>query len=651
MRRVALCMLIILLLCIGYGAAYPLHKDDQSIRDAIEYLRSSQKDDGGFGEVGRESSPGTTSWAILAIYAAGEDPRTWIEGGKSTVDYLKKMNADTIAKGGTTDIARTILTLHAVSEDPRSFYGIDYVQDLKSRVKPDGQAGDHVYTTIWTVIALASVGEDTTRSVSWLKSAQNADGGFPWTIGAESDPDDTGATLQALMAAGVSRDDPAVRKAVNYLRSMQRDDGGFHYGGTSASNSASDAWVIQGLVAAGEDPSTFIKGSVSVVDHLLSLQNMDGSFRHTSHVTDNPCRMTASALPALLGAPYPILAPAISSSTPSQTLSQRSDPILPMVSSPEPVSDRVVTIRDDFGEFVTIRGYPQRIVSLAPSNTEILFALGLSDRVVGVTDYCDYPPETATFPKVGGYSTINLEKVVAAKPDLVLAAFGNTEDMINRMRSLGLVVVALNPTDLNGVLDNIAVIGEIAGANKEADSLIKDLSGRINDVTAKTDLLEARPSAVHLVWYDPLWISGGNTFQNEVIHQAGGDNAFEYIEGWGIVGFEEFIVADPKYILVSSGTGMGTRGYDIIYEYMMTEPRFQNLQAVKNNQVILIDADVISRAGPRIVDALEEVAAAMHPDLFTSRKGTVTFVESSGSVLIPAAALLLIALIAWRRRV
>jgi len=652
MKKYLISLLCVLLLCIGCSGAYPLHQEDDAVRNALDYLRTCQQEDGGFGEAGRGSSPGTTSWAILAIYAAGEEPRTWVRNGHSPVDYLTMMNKETIEKGGTTDIARTILTLHAVSEDPRNFHGINYVQDLKSRVKPNGQAGDHVYTTIWTIIGLASVGEDTSRSVSWFKSAQNPDGGFPWTPGAESDPDDTGAALQALIAGGVSPDDPAIRNAVAYLRLMQRDDGGYHYGGTSASNSASDAWVIQGLVAAGEGPERYMKNSRSVVDHLLSLQNPDGSFRHTAHVTDNPCRMTATAIPALLGAPNPIMSPAISSKGPSQHRAPPVDQDLPVLPLVQKDTDRMVTIRDDFGEEITIHGYPRRIVSLAPSNTEILFALGLSDRVVGVTDYCDYPPEAAAYPKVGGYSTINLEKVIAAKPDLVLAAFGNTEDMILRMRSLGLVVVALNPTDLEGVIDNIELIGEITGADTEASSLSADLSERITAVHLKTSRLDTRPSAAHLVWYDPLWISGGGTFQGEVIQMAGGTNSFHHMEEWSVVGFEDFIMTNPDYIFVSSGTGMGSSGYDIIYEYVMNEPRFQNLNAVRNNQVILIDADIISRAGPRIVDALEEVAAAMHPDLFESAPANdYSAVKSPVSGLIPMAALLYMICLYGRRRI
>ena len=539
MKRIG-SILLILLLCVASCGAYPLSAGDPAIQSSRDYLRACQMDDGGFGEAGRESSPGTTSWAIMAAVAAGEDPRTWVKNGNSTIDYLRSMNDEILAKGGTVDFARTILTLVAVGEDPRAFSGTDYVAELKSRVKSDGQAGDHVYTTIWTVIALSSVGEDTGRSAGWLISQQNADGGFPWTPGAESDPDDTGAALEALAAAGIPHDAAAVQNALAYLKGMQQENGGFHYGGTSAANAASDAWVIQGIVAAGENPAGWKVGGASVVDHLAGLQNPDGSFRYTTYVSDSPCRMTASAIPALLGRSYPILPssaaqPSSVAAAPGVTIvAATATPARTSTPAATDIGERPITVTDDFGETVTIRGIPQRIVSLAPSNTEILYALGLEDRIVGVTDYCNYPPETADKPKVGGYSTINIEKVIAAEPDLVLATFGNTEDAVDRLRTFGMTVVSLNPLTINDVLRDIELVGAATRQEEEAAALVRNLATRIQAVTAKTEALAEKPSVAHVVWYDPIWVSGGGTFQDEVITMAGGTNTFDSTEGWGI---------------------------------------------------------------------------------------------------------------------
>ncbi len=660
MKRIG-CILLILL-CIGACSAYPLSPTDPSIVSAVDYLRTCQKDDGGFGEAGRESSPGTTSWAIMAIAAAGDDPRTWVKNGNSTVDYHRSMNAEILSKGGTTDIARTILTLLVLDEDPRKFCETDYVAELKQKIKPDGQAGDHVYTTIWTIVALASVGEDTDASVEWLTAQQNPDGGFPWTQGAESDPDDTGAALEALEAAGVPENAAVVQKALTYLKNEQLEDGGFHYGGTSSSNSASDSWVIQGIVAAGGNPAEWTQGGPSAVEHLMSLQNPDGSFRHTAYVIDNPARMTASAVPALLGMPYPINPAAITVTAPattrpgttSLTVTTPTGTATP-TQTPIPVStvdsSRIVTITDDFGETVTIRGTPTRIVSLAPSNTEILFALGLDDRVVGVTDYCNYPPEALDKPKVGGYSTVNIEKVIAAEPDLVLASFGNTEDVVTHLQAMGMTVVSLNPLTVNDVLRDVELVGEATGQTAQAAALVNELSSRIHAVTEKTEGLTEKPTAAHVVWYDPLWVSGNGTFQNEVIEMAGGTNAFASVNEWAIVGLEEFLTTDPDYIFVSSGTGMGDTGYDIIYNYFMNEPRMQRLSAVKNGHVYVIDADIISRGSPRIVDALEEVAQDLHPELFETDAPKATHAAQSPGFGAVSFVCALLAVLLIRRKI
>lgn len=650
-------ILLTLLLCTASCSAYPLDSGDPAVQVSLDYLRSCQKDDGGFGETGRESSPGTTSWAIMAIVAAGGDPHTWIKNGNSTIDYHRSMNDEILAKGGSVDIARTILTLVAVGEDPRAFCGTDYVAELRSHVKASGQAGDHVYTTIWATIALASAGEDAKRSADWLISRQNADGGFPWTPGAESDPDDTGAALEALAAAGIPRDAPAVQKGLAYLRGMQQDDGGFHYGGTSATNAASDAWVIQGIVAAGDNPAEWRVGETSVIDHLAGMRDPDGSFRYTAYVTDSPCRMTASAVPALLGRPYPIL-PSPAAQASSVVSTSGSTPAVPTASpgkapalaAADPGA-RTVTVIDDFGESVTIRGTPQRIVSLAPSNTEILYALDLGDRIVGVTDYCDYPGEAGDKPKVGGYSTINLEKVIAAKPDLVLATLGNTEDAINRLRSMGMTVLSLNPQTVEDVLQDIELVGAVTGQEEQASACVKELRARIQAVTEKIEGLSEKPSIAHIVWYDPIWVSGNETFQNEVITMVGGTNAFGSVEGWGIVGLEEFITTNPDYVFVSSGDGMSAGGYDIVYDYIMSESRMQRLDAVRNGYVYVVDADAISRGSPRIVDALEEMAVALHPNLFnTIPQREASVAQSPGFGMIPLVSALLAVLLIRAKR-
>jgi len=607
--------------CAAGAGAYPLSAGDQQIESALAYMQSCQRDDGGFGEDGRETSPATSTWVIMAIVAAGGDPRTWTTSGVSAVDYLHAVAPETVAIDGTAETAKMILTIIAVGEDPSDFEGTDFIALLKAKQEPSGSFGDHIYTTNWAVMALAAAGEDTAAATKWLTARQNADGGFGWTPGAESDCDDTASAVEALIASGVSPSSPVVTKAVAYFRSVQSENGGFNYGGSSAANTASDAWVIQALVAAGENPAIWTKEGATPVDHLLSAQAADGYFKWTPFLTDNPCRMTASAVPALLGRPYPVL-PGLTASVSAAGTS--ASPVtggsLPAVSTPAPASPvtvgGAVTVTDDFGETVTLPGIPQRIVSLAPANTEILYAIGAGDRVVGVTDYCNYPAAAADVEKVGGYSTVNIEKVIAAKPDLVLAALGNTEEVVRYMQGLGLTVVSLNPASIQGVVDDVRLVGAATGNAQEAEAIAALMEQRIAAVRTKAAAATEVPTVAHVVWYDPIWVSGSDTFQNEMFEIVHARNAFPDIEGWQVVGLEDFITTNPDVILVNSGSGMDGAGYDLIYSYMMEEPRLQGVTAIREGRVYIVESDTIDRGGPRIVDALEEVASDIHPDLF-----------------------------------
>ncbi|MHC1566302.1 MAG: prenyltransferase/squalene oxidase repeat-containing protein [Candidatus Syntropharchaeia archaeon] len=317
---------------------FPLKQDDSKIQAALNYLRTLQNPDGGFSNPGEKSEVGKTEWVVIAIAAAGEDPHEWIKNRNSPIDYLRA-NSENLE--GSTEYERMILALVASGEDPRNFNGTDYVEILKREyLKENRQFSDYIHTTIWGILALAAVGEDVSSSVEWLKKQQNSDGGFGWAVGEPSDYDDTAAAIEALIAAGMDPRDKVIRDALDYLRTGQLNDGGFRYFGTSASNAASDAWVIRALVAAGENPLGWKKNGKNPVDHLLSLQQPDGSFNYTKYVRSNPGYMTASAIPALLGRTYPIYpvesktsaegTPVIATPSPSPT-----PPSLSSISTPE----------------------------------------------------------------------------------------------------------------------------------------------------------------------------------------------------------------------------------------------------------------------------------------------------------------------------
>ncbi|MFA5330787.1 MAG: ABC transporter substrate-binding protein [Methanoregula sp.] len=265
------------------------------------------------------------------------------------------------------------------------------------------------------------------------------------------------------------------------------------------------------------------------------------------------------------------------------------------------------TVTDDSGATVTIHGEPQRIVSLSPANTEILFALGLGDKVVGVTDYCNYPSEATTKPIIGGYSTVSLEKVLAQQPDLIFASYGNGIDVVSQLKNLNKTVITLNPANVTGILDDITMVGTATGSDENATILVDGLKTRIAAVEKNASAMTTHPKVAHIVWNDPLYVSGNGTFQDELITMAGGTNAFADKQYWATVGVEEFITANPDILIVNSGSGMGG-SEDSIALALENESRFANVAAIKNHHVYVIDSDMVDRGGPRIVDALEIVA-------------------------------------------
>ncbi len=276
-----------------------------------------------------------------------------------------------------------------------------------------------------------------------------------------------------------------------------------------------------------------------------------------------------------------------------------------------------IEITDQLGRTVRLDKTPQRIVSLAPSNTEILFALGLADKVVAVTDLCDYPPEAKEKPTIGGFTTTNIEKVVALSPDLILATSIHEKRIIPQLEQRGLAVLALNPKTLGEVLEAITMVGEITGKEEEASRLVAQMQNRIKAITDKTNNLpdSERPRVFYLTWHDPLMTSGSGTLLHELIQKAGGRNIFSEVIGTRSVDLESLVARNPQVMI--AGIGMGSGG-DKTFQYLKTESRLQNTEAMKNGRVYKIDMDLTGRGGPRIVEGLEQFARCIHPEIFGS---------------------------------
>lgn len=272
-----------------------------------------------------------------------------------------------------------------------------------------------------------------------------------------------------------------------------------------------------------------------------------------------------------------------------------------------------VTVTDDNGSTVTIAAQPERIVSTAPANTEILFALGVGDRVVGVTSLDDYPPAVAAIAKIGDY-TANTEAIMALSPDLVVGYSGN-EEALAPVQQAGAAVLILNPVDLQGVYADIAAVGAATGATGAAADLVETMEARI----AEIDKTAADTSESPTVFYaldNTLWTCGPGSFVDELLTLAHCTNvgAAASADGTPAEAYYQFsperlVAADPDVILLPGSIYASP-------EEFSGDSRFAGLKAVKNGSVYVIDDIVVTRPGPRIVDGLEILAKALHPGAF-----------------------------------
>ncbi len=272
---------------------------------------------------------------------------------------------------------------------------------------------------------------------------------------------------------------------------------------------------------------------------------------------------------------------------------------------------------DDLGRKVTLASIPRRIVSLAPSNTEILFAVGAGDQVVGLTKYCNYPPEAAAGrTAVGGFTadSISVEKVLALQPDLVMAAGSSQKPVIEALGQAHVTVLALDAQNLDGIYKNILLAGQVTGHTPRAGALVDDMRRRVAAVSAKVKAIPAgaRLKVFYEVWDEPLMTAGPTTFIHQVIELAGGSNIFaDAAQEYPQVSPEAVIERDPDVIL-----GPSSHGSALVASKIAARPGWQPVKAVRQGRIAIVDGDVISRAGPRIVDALESVAKLLYPDYF-----------------------------------
>jgi iron complex transport system substrate-binding protein len=281
-----------------------------------------------------------------------------------------------------------------------------------------------------------------------------------------------------------------------------------------------------------------------------------------------------------------------------------------------------LSIIDDVGRTVTITNYPpERIVALAPSCVEILFAIGSGDKVVGVPEYSDYPPEVpekveaGDLTITGNLNDVSIETVVGLQPDLVIATGGVQRLVAESLEEVGLPVIVLYPEKFDGVLDDISLIGKATGQINEAEALVTDMSQRAQEIADKTQGASRLRVYVEYFFNGGYWSLGSESAVDELIYLAGGINVFS---GFGTqymsTSTEEVLVADPEIIIISKGSMAEACG--LTPETINGRSDWSEVSAVKNNQIYEVDESILSREGPRLILALEQLAKAIHPELF-----------------------------------
>lgn len=271
-------------------------------------------------------------------------------------------------------------------------------------------------------------------------------------------------------------------------------------------------------------------------------------------------------------------------------------------------------VRDMTGREVEVPRAITRVVSLAPSLTEILFALGAGELTVGVTDFCDYPPKAAAKPKVGTVMAPNAEVILTLQPDLVLATTeGNRQETVLLLERLGLPTFVVRPEGLDGIYASIRSVGRLLGRPARASALVEAMRSRVSWV-ARQVAGHPRVRVLYVLWPDPLISAGQGSVIDNLITVAGGENV---ARGSGLryprLGLEEVLRVDPEVILLA---GMGSR--PLLPEAVQGWEGWQVLRAVRTGRVRSLDGDLLHRSGPRIVEGLEAMARALHPDAFSA---------------------------------
>ncbi|MFZ0483835.1 MAG: cobalamin-binding protein [Desulfobacterales bacterium] len=269
------------------------------------------------------------------------------------------------------------------------------------------------------------------------------------------------------------------------------------------------------------------------------------------------------------------------------------------------------TVTDQLGRHVTVPDTPQRVISLAPSITEIVFALNQGHRLQGVTTYSDFPSEAVKLPKVGSYVHLDLEKIVALKPDLCIAIKdGNPRMIAQRIESLKIPVYAVNPNNLETIMKTVLEVGALLNAKDQADRLVQNMELRIQKVKSLVAKSTHRPRVFFQIGVSPIVSVGTHTFIHELIDIAGGTNLAAGAISYPRFSRERVLALSPEIIIITS---MARKA---LFEKVKAEwEKWPNMPAVRNRHIYVEDSNFFDRPTPRLVDGLELLLRLIHPEL------------------------------------
>jgi iron complex transport system substrate-binding protein len=271
-------------------------------------------------------------------------------------------------------------------------------------------------------------------------------------------------------------------------------------------------------------------------------------------------------------------------------------------------------------EPVAAPGYPTRIVSMAPSITEITFALGLGDRIVAVSDFCDYPPEARSKPRIGGVVNPNMEAIIALDPDLVFALPNVThESLFRSLNQLGIRVITLKNDTIEDLFETIRTVGEATGTQEAAEQMVASLRAKFSEVSERV-ASQPKRKVMFIVGVDPLFVAGSGTFINELITIAGGTSiAADSLSKYPQLGIEDVVARAPDVILYTSLNFELTPEQEAKAKALWSA--YPSIPAVKNGRICGLVADYVTLPGPRLTIGIEEMARAIHPEVYADEEG------------------------------